>query len=98
MADLRFDWDPAKAAVNLRKHGIGFDEAISAFSDERGLLLDDPDHSDAEDRFVLLGLSGALRLLVVVHCYRGRDATIRLISARKATRAERQVYDERWEP
>jgi hypothetical protein len=98
MADLRFDWDPAKAAANLRKHRISFDEAISAFSDERGLLLDDPDHSGDEDRLVLLGLSGALRLLVVVHCYRERDATIRLISARKATRSERLAYDERWEP
>jgi hypothetical protein len=98
MADLRFDWDPAKAAANLRKHRISFDEAISAFSDERGLLLDDPDHSGDEDRLVLLGLSGALRLLVVVHCYRERDATIRLISARKATRTERLAYDERWEP
>ena len=97
MADLRFDWDPAKAAANLRKHGVGFSEASSAFSDENALIIDDPEHSDAEERFVLLGLSGALRLLVVIHAHREAAGTIRLISARKATRSERRTYDARWE-
>ncbi|HEU5049970.1 MAG TPA: BrnT family toxin [Gemmatimonadales bacterium] len=97
MADLRFEWDSTKAAANARKHGISFDEAVSAFSDEHGLVLEDPEHSAAEDRFVLLGLSGLLRLLVVVHCYRSTADTIRLISARRATRAERRTYEERWE-
>ncbi len=97
MADLHFEWDSAKAAANARKHGVDFDEAVSAFSDEHGLILNDPEHSASEDRFVLLGLSGLLRLLVVVHCYRGEAETIRLISARKATPAERRTYDERWE-
>jgi uncharacterized DUF497 family protein len=98
MPALRFEWDPAKAAANLRKHGVSFHEAESAFSDENGLLLDDEAHSDTEPRFILLGLSSALRVLVVVHCYRATDATIRIISARKATKAERGQYVARWEP
>src|SRR5687768_3198320 len=97
MADLHFEWDPEKAAANYRKHGVGFDEAVSAFSDEHGLILDDPADSEAEDRFVLLALSGSLRLLVVVHCFRDAAHTIRLISARKATRREGRTYEERWE-
>jgi uncharacterized protein len=98
MDRLRFEWHPAKAAANLRKHGVSFEEAETAFSDEHALVLDDPDHSTGEDRFVLLGLSAALRVLVVVHAYREADAVIRLISARKATRSERAQYDARWHP
>jgi len=98
MNELRFEWDPAKAAVNSRKHKVSFEEAKTVFDDEHGLLLDDPDHSATEDRFVLLGLSAMLRTVVVVHCYRENDEVIRLISARKATRAERQQYEERWRP
>jgi uncharacterized DUF497 family protein len=97
MPALRFEWDPAKAAANLRKHGVSFQEAETAFSDENGLLLNDEAHSDAESRFILLGMSSALRVLVVVHCYRAADATIRIISARRATRAERGQYVARWE-
>jgi uncharacterized DUF497 family protein len=95
MDPIRFEWDRAKAAANLRKHGVSFPEAETAFSDDRALVLDDPDHSAAagEERFVLLGTSAALRTLVVVHCYRAADAVIRLISARKATRSERAQYD-----
>ncbi len=96
MSDLYFEWDPAKAARNRRVHRVTFDEAATVFSDEHGLLLDDSEHSDAEDRFVLLGLSGALRLLLVVHCYRSGGDTIRLISARRATAAEQRQYAERW--
>jgi uncharacterized protein len=92
MDEIRFEWDPQKAAVNVAKHGVTFDEAMSVFSDERGLLLDDPDHSLEEERFILLGLSTQLRLLVVVHCYRETDAVIRLISARRATSMEQQFY------
>jgi hypothetical protein len=95
MADLRFTWDPAKAAENRRKHGVSFAEAQTAFADEQGLVIDDPDHSDDEDRFVLLGFSGAARLLVVIHCYRAHGNTIRLISARKASRAEQRTYKHR---
>ena len=96
MSDLRFEWDPRKAADNVRKHGVTFEEARSAFADERGLLLDDPEHSAEEERFILLGLSATLRLLVVAHCYRQRDGVIRIITARKATKTERQTYTQRW--
>lgn len=92
----RFAWDPRKARENLRKHGVSFEEAVTAFSDEEALLLDDPDHSTDEERFVLLGLSGTLRLLTVVHCYRVDDEVIRVISARRATRSERVQYGARW--
>jgi uncharacterized protein len=98
MSDLRFEWDPRKDAANRRKHGVPFVEAETVFADEDGLLLDDPTHSTYEPRFVLLGLSTALRLLVVSHTYREGDAVIRLISARKATRAERDQYEHRWQP
>jgi uncharacterized DUF497 family protein len=98
MSDLRFEWDAAKAVANAGKHGVSFQEALTVFSDDRGLLLDDPDHSAGEDRFILLGLSAALRTLVVVHCYRETRDTIRIISARKATRPERATYEARWQP
>lgn len=97
MAELRFEWDPRKDAANQRKHGITFEEARSVFADEHALLLDDPDHSTAEDRFVLLGLSARFRIVVVVHAYRAGDDVIRIISARKATKSERGRYDERWQ-
>ena len=96
MADLVFEWDPAKAAANVRKHGVSFDEAETVFSDEHALLLDDPEHSADEDRFVLIGLSAASRTVVVCHCYQERADVIRLISARKATRTERHEYAARW--
>lgn len=92
VSELRFEWDDRKAAVNLRKHGVSFEEARTAFFDERARLIDDPDHSEDEDRFVLLGLSYSLRLLVVHHCYRGDDNVIRIISARKADRDESKTY------
>jgi uncharacterized protein len=92
MSELRFEWDPAKAAANIKKHGIGFDEAKSVFADERAKLIADPAHSNDEDRFVLLGLSTKLKLLVVCHCYRSKSNTIRIISARKATAIESQQY------
>ena len=93
MSELHVEWDPRKAAVNLKKHGVSFEEAKSAFLDERAKLIDDPDHSEDEDRFVLLGLSSALRILVVCHCYRSDAGAIRIISARKATARERKSYD-----
>jgi uncharacterized DUF497 family protein len=91
----RFEWDPRKAAQNARKHGVSFAEARTVFEDAEALLLPDPDHSADEDRFILLGLSGALRVLVVIHCERGDGEVIRIISARKADRQERAVYTER---
>lgn len=97
MGDLRFTWDLRKSADNVRKHGVSFEEAQSAFADEHALLIDDPDHSSGEERFVLLGRSSLFRLLVVVHCYREPDNIIRLISARRATRPETEIYTDRWE-
>jgi uncharacterized DUF497 family protein len=96
MVDLGFEWDEKKDALNKKNHGVSFTEAQTVFADENGLLLDDPDHSHDEDRFVLLGLSSNLRLLVVPHTYRKNDAVIRIISARKATRSEQQQYWNRW--
>jgi len=96
MSDLRFEWDIRKESQNRRKHGVSFTEAETVFSDDHALLVDDPDHSDQEDRFALLGLSAGLRTLVVVHCYREQEAVIRIISARKATRKERDIYNRRW--
>jgi uncharacterized DUF497 family protein len=92
MSTLRFEWDQRKAAANLKKHGVSFDEAKSVFIDERAKLIDEPDHSDDEDRFVLLGLSSVLRLLLVCHCYRAEDNVIRIISARKASTHEFKSY------
>lgn len=90
--DIRFEWDPVKAALNFRKHGVSFEEAQTVFWDEGALLIDDPDHSESEDRFILLGLSKSLRLLVVVHCYRADDDFIRIISARRANARESYNY------
>ena len=96
--DLRFEWDSAKDRTNQRKHGISFDEARTAFLDERGRLMHDPDHSDEEDRYVLLGFSSDQRLLVVCHSYRSDDEVIRVFSARKANRRERAAYAQWWKP
>jgi len=95
MTSPRFEWDPGKATTNLKKHGVSFEDAQTAFGDERARLIDDPDHSREEDRFVLLGLSFSLRLLVVAHCYRSEGNVIRIISARKATRSEERSYPSR---
>jgi hypothetical protein len=90
--EIRFEWDPTKAAANLRKHGVSFDEAQTVFEDEEALILPDPDHSDTEDRFVLLGASLSRNVLAVVHCKRAGGGVIRIISARKADRHERATY------
>ena len=89
---LRFEWDERKALANERKHGVSFDEARSAFFDERARLIDDPEHSEDEERFILMGLSSSLRLLLVCHCYRSKANVIRIISARKATARESKSY------
>lgn len=95
MNQLRFEWDTRKASTNLKKHGISFEEAKSAFYDEHAKLIDDPDHSVDEERFILLGLSFSLRLVVVCHCYRFDGGVIRIISARKATAHETKHYKKR---
>lgn len=93
MTEIRFIWDSAKAAENQRKHGVSFEEARSIFFDENARLKHDPDHSSEEDRFLLLGVSYAFRVLLVVHCYREENEVVRLISARKATKSERKQYE-----
>ncbi len=93
---MRFEWDGAKSRQNRRKHGVTFEEAQSAFLDERAIRYFDPDHSTDEDRFILLGMSFVLRVLVVCHCYRAADSVIRIISARKANEAAAQAYADYW--
>lgn len=92
MSELRFVWDASKNRANQRKHGVSFEEAQTAFLDEKAQVYFDPDHSEAEDRFILLGMSFSLRVLVVCHCYREGDLLIRIISARKADRREQEDY------
>ena len=92
MNELHFSWDSAKAAANVRKHGVSFEEAATVFADENARMKHDPDHSQDEDRFIILGLSTKLRLLVVCHAYRAGGDVIRIISARKATTNEHKLY------
>ena len=92
MVKIIFDWDNKKDKTNKRKHGVSFDEARTAFYDENAILYFDPDHSDEEDRFILLGISFKLKVLVVCHCFRESDSVIRIISARKADKDEESEY------
>ena len=94
--ELHFEWDPRKSVGNKLKHGVSFDEAKTVFADEHALLIADPDHSEREERFILLGLSSLLRTLVVCHCYRAGEGRVRIISARKATKCEQDEYNRRW--
>jgi uncharacterized protein len=90
--ELRFIWDQQKDRANRLKHGIAFEEAETVFYDERAREYSDPDHSETEARFILLGMSRRLRVLVVCHCYRESESIIRIISARRARRNEEEVY------
>ena len=92
MTSLRFEWDEKKNAGNRRKHGVSFEEARTALLDEDARVIPDPEHSTDEERFVLIGLSISVRVLVVCHCYRRSDEVIRIISARKADRDETEQY------
>ena len=92
MDELRFEWDGRKNEENIRKHRVAFEEARTAFFDENAIQFFDPDHSEEEDRFILLGMSFKLRVLVVCHCFLESETTIRIISARKADRAEERDY------
>lgn len=92
MGTIRFEWDENKNRLNQRKHGISFEEAVSVFYDTRSLIEDDPEHSEEEERFVILGLSSKANLLVVCHCLRESETVIRIISARKATKTESGFY------
>lgn len=89
---MSFEWDEKKAVSNLRKHGVSFEEASTALRDSFSATAHDPDHSEDEDRFVTLGVSSIGRLLAVAHTERGNN--IRIISARLATKSERQIYEE----
>ena len=93
MDRLKFSWDARKNTSNIKKHGISFDEAKSVFLDDFARLISDPDHSDDEERFILLGYSHKTRLLVVCHYYIESDDTIRIISVRKAEKSERKIYE-----
>jgi len=90
---INFEWDENKALINIRKHGISFEEAQTVFYDENALLIDDVEHSEEEERFIILGLSNRANLLIVCHCYRQSESVIRIISARKATKNESNQYN-----
>ena len=92
MDEIHFEWDERKSIENRRKHKVSFEEAKTVFLDENATCFFDPDHSRDEDRFILLGMSFTLRVLVVCHCHRKNDSTIRIISARKADKRERANY------
>ena len=95
MSEPQFSWDRGKAQENISKHGVAFDEATTAFHDENGIRIFDPDHSAIEDRYLLLAMSSKARLLVVSHCFRKDEDEIRIISARKATKTESTQYGRR---
>jgi uncharacterized DUF497 family protein len=95
MSELRFEWYAKKNRANQAKHGVSFEEAKTAFLDEGARVIADPEHSEDEDRFILLGLSINLRVLVVCHCYLESESVIRIISARRANRSEQREYA-RW--
>ena len=94
MDAIKFEWDENKNHINREKHKISFKEARTVFYDESALVIDDPEHSLEEDRFIILGMSSNANLLVVCHCYRSSDTVIRIISARKATKHESEQYNE----
>ncbi len=92
MNELRFEWDRQKEKANVKKHSISFDEARTVFYDENAMHYFDPDHSENEDRFILLGISFKLRILVVCHCFRESETIVRIISARRADNDEENEY------
>lgn len=91
---MNFEWDEAKNRINQKKHGISFEEATKIFEDIYAILFDDPDHSEEEERFLIIGMSGKKGVCIVSHCYREEEEKIRIISARKATKTEQSFYDE----
>lgn len=92
MKHLKFEWNPIKEKANIKKHKVSFDDARTAFYDEYAIQFYDPDHSEEEDRFILLGTNHKLDTLIVCHCFRESEQTIRIISARKADPDERRDY------
>ena len=91
---MQFEWDENKNKINQRKHRISFDEVTSVFRDAFAIVFDDPDHSENEERFLIIGTSDKRGICLVSHCYRGQDQVIRIISARKATKTESNIYEE----
>lgn len=89
---IKFEWDENKNQTNKQKHGIGFEEAQTVFYDDNAILFDDPEHSEEEERFLIIGITSNEKICIVSHCYRENDKKIRLISARKATKSERKIY------
>jgi len=94
MKEIRFEWDDKKDSVNKHKHGISFEEAQTVFFDPNARLIADPDHSEHEERFIILGMSYTLKIIVVCHCYKSKNEVIRIISARKAIKKEEKTYME----
>ncbi len=96
MSEIRFVWDEKKNKINKKKHGICFEEVKGVFGDENAILFDDPDHSYEEERFLIIGTSETKGICIVSHCYRDEDNTIRIISAREATKKEKGIYQKGW--
>jgi hypothetical protein len=94
MSDFQFVWSSGKARINRKKHKVSFEEACTVFYDENALIISDPDHSAVEERFIMLGMSGKMRVLIVCHCYKENERVIRIISARRAAKSEAKKY---WE-
>ena len=97
MEEITFEWDERKNEINKSKHGVSFEEGKTVFYDENALVIADPEHSEEEERLIILGFSQKANLLVVCHCYRAADSVIRIISARKATKNETKFYEKRGE-
>lgn len=93
MDTIQFEWDNNKNAINIKKHKISFEEASTVFYDDRAILFDDPEHSYEEERFLIIGTTASSKICIVSHCYREDDEIIRIISARKATKTEKSVYE-----
>ena len=96
MGEIRFVWDENKNELNKKKQGISFEEAKDVFGDENAILFNDPDHSYEEERFLIIGITEIKGICIVSHCYRDEDSTIRIISAREATKKERKIYQKGW--
>ena len=93
---LEFEWDEKKNNINIKKHGISFEEAIMVFYDDDAIVFDDPDHSIEENRFLIIGMTDKDKICIVSHCYRDNEDKIRIISARKAEKGEIRVYNKQF--
>ncbi len=96
MDNIKFEWDENKNEINKHKHGLSFEDAMEVFYDVNAVLFDDPDHSIGEERFLIIGMTDSLKICIVSHCYRDNDNVIRIISAREATKNEKNIYLKGW--